>query len=270
MRKLLGGFLAGVTVTALWFVSLDRIRNGNTQPVVGRQSVTVLPEMTATTDSVVLIEEHDSSDETQTPVISVPDESSSLEQLQERQMETGRAYFAAVEAFRKALAIAEWSNAPPPDRPILLPPEFDHLSQSPDIWHELIQREPIDPAWSAATELQISTYLANRPEITGRYGFPIINCRATRCEAAFLSYGLEDQSRAAAQQGLTPEFLIALNFRNQNAEVYEQAWAEQFGYVPNRDESDPRILNVQVNSQNDVTTILWHFTVEDAQRQARP
>ena len=270
MRKLLAGFLAGVTVTTLWFVNLDRIRNGDAQPLVRRENVTQPPEVSATTVSTVRLEQDYFSEEAQTPVTSAPGESPSLEQLQERQTETGKAYFAAVEAYRKALAVAEWSSAPPPDHPILLPPEFDHLSQNPDIWHELIQREPVDPAWSAATELQISTYLANRPEITSRYGFPIVNCRATRCEAAFLSYGLEDESRAAAQQGLTPEFLIALNFRNQNAEVYEQAWAEQFGYVLNRDENDPRILNVQVNSQNDVTTILWHFRVEDNQRSAVP
>lgn len=88
---------------------------------------------------------------------------------------------------------------------------------------------------------------------------------ATRCEAAFVAYGLEDEGRAASSQGLTPEFLTALRFSTLNTEVYEQAWGEQFGYVPNRDENDPGILNVQVNTQDDVTTILWHFQAVEGQ-----
>jgi hypothetical protein len=131
----------------------------------------------------------------------------------------------------------------------------------------MIQREAVDdPVWSAATELQISTYLADRPEITSLYGFPTVNCRATRCEAAFVAYGLEDEGRAAASQGLSPESLVALRFRTLNTEVYEQAWGEQFGYVPNRSENDPGIINVQVNIQNDVTTLLWHFQVFEEQQ----
>jgi hypothetical protein len=107
-------------------------------------------------------------------------------------------------------------------------------SRERDEWHELIQREPVDPVWSAATELQIQTYLAERPEITSKYGFPTVNCRTTRCEVAFVAYGIDDEDRVASQQGLTPEF------------------------------------NVQVNRQNGVATILWHFQLDENQRSALP
>jgi hypothetical protein len=257
------GFLFGIAASTLWLVLVDEGHRDELPQVTGREAPPLQPNAPAELSDRdrPWLRPEQLLPEAQQPAASLIDAPPSLEDLLEQQTRTGRAYFAAVEAYRDALANAEWSGASPPDLPILLPPEFDYLSRDRDIWHEMIQRERLDPVWSATTELQIKNYLAGQSEVLKRYGYPIVTCRATRCEAAFVAYDVLKDDRMAAQPGLTPEFLIAQTFRNQNAEVYEQSWGEQFGYLPDRSENDPGILNIQVNTQDNVTTILWHFVV---------
>lgn len=137
--------------------------------------------------------------------------------------------------------IARWGNEPPPTHPITLPPEFGWLAENPDHLHEQLQREPVDPDWAAVTEAQIATFLSEHSEIVQKYGQPIVHCRTSGCELAFVAYGIEE----SAFQIMSDGKFFAVN---------EQPWADQFA------NSGATLFNAQ--TQGDATTILWHLIRE--------
>ena len=266
MRQSSLGFIAGVVLTSLAFILFDDTAETANTGRVAQADSPAYRNLRADSPEIAAreIDSDQSAPELEADVTSLVIEVAeppTLEELKSRQAETFEAYNDAVTEYRKALAIDRWGSAPPPAQPIPLPSEFDYLAQSPSEYHELIQREPLDPIWSANTEAQIHNYFADRPEITAKYGLPTVTCRSTRCEVAFVAYGVDDTDRAA-QGGLAPEFVTGLAFRNDNADVHSEPWAEQFGYVP--DAENPRILIAELNTQDGVTTILWHLrTFED-------
>ena len=168
----------------------------------------------------------------------------SLVELENRYEEARRLSDIARDEFLRAQRVAKWAAAPPPVQPISLPPEFDYLSSDPLDPHELTQREPVDPAWAATTTMQINGYLAARPEITSKYGFPQIECRTTRCEMAFIATGVGD----------------AKDFRELTADFFDEDWTGQFrlGAPPG-----VRIINLSVRNQGDITTLLWNVSQPD-------
>jgi hypothetical protein len=161
---------------------------------------------------------------------------------------------------------AESSNEqPPPELPIVLPPEYDYLaepSQRLNIHHTL-EREPYDPDWAPAMESQIAQFLAENPEIAQTYGYPTITCRTTRCEAAFVAHGLDpnlglgDELDYLEDLGLSDfevrRIGIGEHFAGLTSEFFETPGFEQFttfnGYP-----------SVQIRPEDGVTTLLWHMS----------
>ena len=74
-----------------------------------------------------------------------------------------------------------------------------------------------DPAWSAEAQATITRYFAERPELTNKYGFPMVHCRQSGCEVLIVAYDL-DESRFVNQ------FASDL----MESEYAEQPWANQF------------------------------------------
>ena len=142
--------------------------------------------------------------------------------------------------------IAFWAAAPP-DVPIILPSEFNYLSESPHHFHEVLQRDAIDANWSPQMETQLRSFFASRPEITNKFGFPTINCRTSGCEIAFASYTL------------TPEQgpLVDFEFPDAVLGVYDQPWATQLRR--SHEEANLANANVFPGFQDDgPQTILWY------------
>lgn len=131
-------------------------------------------------------------------------------------------------------------------QPLPLPPEFDWLSESPSISHELIQREAVDPEWSAVTENKLIGYFGRHPEITDMFGFPTVHCRSTRCEIQVVRHGVTEQFASNANY----------NWSRYNRPLFTESWADEFGHGPN---ADSPVLNYDIKTIDGVTTILWHI-----------
>lgn len=172
------------------------------------------------------------------------------EQLEAMVSDGKRSVELAEEELERRQRIERWANAPPVTFPIVLAPEFGWLADDPRDFHEGLQREPIDPAWSPRVEALLQSFFARR-EITERYGPPTINCRRTGCEIAFVAYGIDNSGRvtaAAARAGTTPDFFTDEDFRRTTLEFVDQPWAaEEFLY---------RYFAPNIESVNDATTFL--------------
>jgi hypothetical protein len=138
--------------------------------------------------------------------------------------------------------VERWGNAPPPDQPINLPPEFSWLDDNFDPFHEQLQRESVDPDWSYVTEAQIAAFLGEHPEITQKYGQPTVTCRTSGCQLSFVAYGVDES---------TLEIMGLATGQSVLHSIIEYPWADQFA-TP---------TNTLFNSHTDgnVTTILWHL-----------
>ena len=170
-----------------------------------------------------------------------------LSELSERVQEAKRELELAEAELERALE-------GPPEIPISLPPEFDWLSEEVSENHELIQRELVDPAWSAEARAHIENMFSDRPELFEQFGYPTIHCRTTRCEAAFVLYDVNDKdaTAAASTEGLTTEFFTALRFRTTIGQNASQPLIDQFSPIGPDD--------LDVNVEDGVTTILWHLS----------
>jgi hypothetical protein len=146
------------------------------------------------------------------------------------------------ESVRRA-RVEMWSNAPPPTEPITLPPEFGWLETNYDGYHELLQREPVDPNWSYTTEAQIATFLGEHPEITQKYGQPQVTCRTSGCQLAFVAYGVDETFAQITGVGLGPPRMLSA--------VTDYPWADQF--------RSPTNTLFNTHTDGNVTTILWHL-----------
>lgn len=142
------------------------------------------------------------------------------------------------------------TGSDPPALPITLPPQFDYLQEDTMPWHESLQRQPVDPNWSAQAETELNAYIAANPEITDKYGIPTIHCRMTGCLAAFVSF---DPALAEAG-GLLGASLI---FREDNQEFFEGSWAQQF--------SDQVGVVSDSHRVGGVTTIYWMLARDEQQ-----
>jgi hypothetical protein len=239
------GFIFSVALTSLAFVLFDEAP----EPTYSDSEPSVVPPPIARTPLTVV--ESFSRDAT---VVQANSESESgvssnparrppvaLEELEKRAEEARIASELAQRELHRAQRVARWAAELPPSQAIVLPSEFDYLSDDPSDNHELIQRENVDAVWAATTEAHIQTYLAERPEVITKYGYPKVECRATRCELAFVAQGV-----GAAE-----------DFRDLNAGFFDQDWTNQFKVR----EVSPGIINLNVRNQGDVTTILWHLTL---------
>jgi len=262
MAKTFLGFIAGVVLTSLAFVLTDQ----GAESTRSENGVSVLPQVS----DVPIPLPGESRLPDPTPIDAEPspepavavdleqDSIESIESLRASQADAYRAYALASEEYRQALASERWSAAEAPSQPIYLPPEFNYLAERPSEFHEQTQREDIDPVWSATTEAQIQDYFTRRPELTQKYGHPIINCRTTKCELAFVSYGLDESIREGSMwEGIPIDFATELRFRNENSEIYNQPWAEQFGFIA--DGEDGALISIEVDVVDEITTILWHL-----------
>jgi hypothetical protein len=168
------------------------------------------------------------------------------EQLTARVTDAERELRRAEDALKRATEV-------PPEQPITLPPEFDWLSENRSENHEFIQREPVDPTWSITAGRQIEGHFIDRPELSQEFGYPIIHCRTTRCEVAFVSYEVHaaDAAAGARVEGLDTEFFSAIRFRTSLSEFASHPGAEQFEPIQHDD--------LDVHVEDGVTTILWHL-----------
>src|SRR5690606_8008227 len=97
------------------------------------------------------------------------------------------------------------------------------------------QNQDIDPDWSLQTERQISDYLTAKPEITSKYGVPIVHCRTTSCQMLVTSY-------------VSGEGTLGEELRRVLAEDWEnQAWSAQF------------IGSVETHEQDGVETLVFYL-----------
>ena len=257
MGKVFLGLVSGIVLTSAAFLVLNSESGSDSSSIADTSSVRPStpqdqPQITASDvpENAGSVQVTDSSTNTDIPLPELtenylrsltPEELQSLVERAEDERPANQQQYLAVigEKFRRE-TIERWSNEPPPTQPISLPSEFSYLSLSdrPDHDHEQLQREPIDPVWSAVTEGQIATFLSEHPEITQKYGHPTVNCRTTGCELAFVSYGLEE-----------PAFQMF--FGGAFKSVSEEPWSEQF------DNSWDNLFDVR--KEGDVTTILWHL-----------
>jgi hypothetical protein len=248
MGKAFVGFLVGVALTTMAFALFSEAPADNfeeSELSAAPPSGTSTPLTTSESfPSYAIVAQ--SSTESRTIVSRSPVQETpvTLEELEKRYKEAREASDIARDEFLRAQKVAKWAAAPPPTQPINLPPEFDYLSSDPLDPHELTQREPVDAAWAATTEMRINGYLAARPEITSKYGFPQIECRTTRCELAFVATGVGD----------------AKDFRDLTADFFAEDWTERFriGAPPG-----VGIINLSVRNQGDITTLLWNFSQPD-------
>lgn len=252
MGKAIVGFVAGFALGALTLVLIFETRD---QPLSQAAESSSLPTNTVPTTVVESdravrrndIARPDLAEEESTPDVSGADPQPTLAELEQEAEEANRAWLAAQQRFFRARDADRWANEPPPTHAITLPPEFDYLFEERNSSHERLQREPVDPAWSAVTEAQLNSHFSARPEITEKYGYPIINCRTTGCEVAFIAYGIEN-SGFADNPGL--EVSAMFEFQADNADIFEQPWTEQFA---------SRRVEAGVHTEDGVTTILWYL-----------
>ena len=133
--------------------------------------------------------------------------------------------------------------------PIVLPPEFDWISENSyrGLFHERMQREPIDPAWAAATEARLQQFVYSRPEIVTRYGPPNIRCHSTQCEVTFLARGVDGSAASLDARALFD------GSHEATAGLFEcgpgECWADS-------------------NGQNGVVTIFWGMTRKEKELQS--
>lgn len=142
--------------------------------------------------------------------------------------------------------LEKFGNAPPPTRPITLPPEFAWLKDNPDPFHEQLQREAIDPDWSFATEAQIATFLAENPEISSKYGQPTVTCRISGCELSFVAYGVDETVLQVMGLATGQSVFWA---------IMDYPWAGQF--------VNPQNTLFNSHTDGNVTTILWHLVRDE-------
>jgi len=238
--KALLAFAAGVALTVLAFVFLDDADQGSsTEPSLNETSVSTSPFIP---ESAAEVEVSDGPADAVSPstqaqnVRLTNDQPGSLRDLTREQLEAmvidgKRSADLAEKELERRQRSERWANEPPATFPFVLPPEFGWLADDPLDYHEGLQREPIDPAWSPMVEAQLRSYFAERREITERYGNPTINCRRSGCEIAFVAYGIDNSGRVtadAARAGTTPDFFTDEDFRIATADFADQPWTREF------------------------------------------
>jgi hypothetical protein len=80
--------------------------------------------------------------------------------------------------------------------PISIPREFEMVSPNNRYWHRdtwrqlhsKLEREPFDPNWSRAAEIEMMQAINSNQEIVRR-GTPVVVCRTTICEMQLVVYG---------------------------------------------------------------------------------
>jgi len=242
MGKAALGFIAGVALTGMVFLLFDEASEDiPAEPVLIEvpDSAARIPEPIAATGLQTVPSMGEANSESGVvSSASADDRLPNLEELKQRADATRRANDAAQRELLRAQRLARWADEPPPSLPIVLPAEFDYLLDDPSDNHERIQREAIDPVWAATTETQIHGYLATRPKATEEYGYPTVHCRTTRCEIAFVAYGVGE----------------AREFRSAISGVLDEPWMDQFT------SGGVSLINANIHNRGDVTTILWHLT----------
>jgi len=151
--------------------------------------------------------------------------------------------------------IASWDAAPPPDQPILLPPEFNRHLEHANVRrdHENLQREPVDQAWALPMEGNLRTFITGQSEFLGKYGYPTITCRTSRCEVTFVAYGLDTAARAAelGNPDMSPEIVLLSDFSYVTRSLGEEPWVT--------DQLLPATVGPSIRTQDGITTVIWNL-----------
>jgi hypothetical protein len=124
--------------------------------------------------------------------------------------------------------------------PIRTPAEFDFVSEDQPYWHHdtwrswhaRLEREARNRDWSLSAEAELTSALAENPEI-GRYGTPIVNCRTRTCQVQMLAFGAND------------------------VDVGE--WSSHFGSVYRTLGADFALGDFSVAREGGITTIVLHI-----------
>lgn len=120
------------------------------------------------------------------------------------------------------------------------PPEFDLISADEKAWHHeswrrlhaMLEREPIDPAWSHLAEAALRDAINERQEFA-RYTTPTVNCRTTLCEAQMMVYGVSD--------------------------IDEFEWSKHMGAVYKKLKPDYELEDFSVAQENGATAMVLHL-----------
>ena len=150
---------------------------------------------------------------------------------------------AEVEAYRRELRVLQadrFRQEQPMVSPLYLPPEFAWVADSDYLTpHDQIQRENRDAVWAANVETELQNYFAERPEVVRSFGYPIIECRTSRCAVAFSLHGVEEDTATINQR-----------FNAMVSDFTEQEWPDEFPDTP----------ALYDNRQGDVHTLYWSLT----------
>jgi hypothetical protein len=149
------------------------------------------------------------------------------------------------------LAIVRELAAEPIISPITLPPEFEWIAENTyrSLFHERMQREPIDVGWAGAIGPELESFIYNQPEIVQKYGAPTVRCHTTRCEVTFLSTGVIDDPSVA---------------RADARALFEASLVEMDG----RFNCGPGECWAEAETQDGIVTIFWGMTKDENQTQS--
>ena len=136
--------------------------------------------------------------------------------------------------------------------PIFLPPEFDWLAENlyRDVFHERMQREPIDAAWAGTMEPELLRFIYRRPDVVQKYGAPTVRCHTTQCEVTFLATGVYDDPSVA---------------RADARALFDNSFVELDGMF----DCGPGECWAEAIYQDGIVTIFWGMTKDEDQTRSQ-
>jgi hypothetical protein len=159
-------------------------------------------------------------------------------QLEELQDAYYTARFALEERWAEAIFAAEPVILPSPLRP-----EFDWIPENlnGNFFHQRFERESIDQMWARTAESAIRGFVSEQTEFIQKYGYPVVECRTTRCVAQFIGYGIREDVSIASDE-----------FNSAMADFYRRLGAEF-----SCQQGPGEYCTTQMNNEDGVTTIYW-------------
>jgi hypothetical protein len=193
MAKVLLGIMLGSAAASAAFLFLDRRESENLPETVGVSVQSVGGGTSEVSDSPASIDVVAPSLGNSSGIEAIGTRARNPEEREAELIQLIEDAQAELNEVAKSRILAELG---PIVSPLPLPPEFDRLG---DVWfHDLMQRETIDPTWASATEAQLMQFVFDRAQLLRRYGTPTVRCHSMRCELTWVSYS-SSETEAAVQ-----------------------------------------------------------------------
>jgi len=252
MGRTLFGFLIGVALTSSIFLFL--LREAERTEAVAVESARVertadisreisdLGTRESTKPSDVESEGNRRAVTAEDLLASLDEQGTGAAELQRQIEELQRAYLEARFELEE-----RWAEEVLAADPVILPsplrPEFAWISENlnGNFFQQRFERESIDQTWAPTAESEILKFVSEHTEFTQKYGYPVVECRTTRCVAKFIGYGIREDVAVASDE-----------FRTAMADFYRRLGA-QFSC----EQGPGEYCTTQMNNEDGVTTIYW-------------